>query len=149
MDRIPLDILNAATETAMLELQLGADVEDALRKALTSALVTHHRHVTAEIAERAARMAEELDDPDEDLYEDGPAALLWLAQMLHDMLPADPAVYRPTVDDLIEVILYGTVAVADEGKGTWSIITADFQEIEFEGKTSHGLQVRLIKRDKK
>lgn len=147
MTPVPADILEAATTTAMLELQLGADIEDALRKALESALVTHERHVTSEIAERAAKMAEDLDEPGEDLYDDGPAALLWLAQVLQDMLPKDPSAYQPTVNDLIEVILYDTVIMGEPGTGKWAMITADFQNIEFTSKTSKGLQVRLIRRD--
>lgn len=147
MKAIPADILSAAVETAHLELQLGADIQSALRKALEAALATHERHVTSEIAERAMMMASEIEDPDADLFDDGPAALLWLAQVLQEMLPPDPGAYIPTVDDLIEVILTGTVVMHEPGSGHWSIITADFQEIEFDGKTSKGLQVRLIRRD--
>lgn len=145
MRPVPKDILDAATVTATLELQLGADIEDALRKALEAALITHERHLTSEWAERVAHMAEDIDDPEEDMYEDGPAALMWLARVLHDMLPADPEMYQPTVDDFIEVILYGTVVAGDPGH--WTVFTADFQEIEFTARTSKGLQVRLIRRD--
>jgi hypothetical protein len=149
MDRIPADILGAATETAMLELQIGADVEDAMRKGLESALGLHERHVLAETAERAVQMSEELEEDGyrDDLFDDGPAALLWLAQVLHDMLPPDPGLYVPTVDDLVEVILFGTVADHDPQTGVWTVMTADFQPIEFDGKTSKGLQVRLLRRD--
>lgn len=145
MKPVPAYILDSAVETATLELQLGADMPDALRKALESALATHEWHVTSEVAERAAQMAVELDDPEAELYDDGPAALLWLAQVLHSMLPPDPRVYQPTVDDFIEVILYGTVVVGEPGH--WSVITSDFQEVEFDSRTSKSLQVRLIRRD--
>lgn len=149
MDRIPADILTAATETAMLELQVGADVQEAILKGLESALGLHERHVLSEVAERAAQMSEKLEEDGchDDLFDDGPAALLWLAQVLHDMLPPDPGQYVPTVNDLVEVILFGTVADHDPKTGVWTVVTADFQPIEFDGKTSKGLQVRLLRRD--
>lgn len=90
MTPISDSLLAKAQETYRLELALGTDEPEALRKAIGSVLLAQAHQIMAEVADMAARMAEELDaGDDDDMATDGPAALLWLAQKLQDTLPKD------------------------------------------------------------
>lgn len=144
---IPKDVLDAAQEVARLEWELTEDATSALRKAITAALLQYERHVLGETSERAAKLAEELDiDEDDDMATDGPAALLMFARQLREELPPDPAGYVPTDDDLIELILVGTVVNGEPGSGRWSVITADFSSVEVDQKLAGQVMVRLLRR---
>lgn len=146
--QIPADILEAAAQTAALELQVDPDLLRAMHKGIMAALARHEQHVVRKISERAAKLAEELDiDDDDDMALDGPAALLMLAMQLREELPQeadDP--YRPAEDDLVELILTGTVILGDPGSGEWSVVTADFSKVDFTARSSQAVLVRLIRR---
>lgn len=148
MRPIPADILEAAHETTRLEFELHQDATEALRKGIAAALAKHERHVRMEDSERAAKLAEDLDvDTDDDLATDGVAALLTLARQLREELPPDEETgYVPTQDDLIELILVGTVVTGEPGSGRWSVITADFSSIDLDKRLSGQVMVRLIRR---
>lgn len=148
MRPIPLDVLDAAHETARLEFEISEDATRALRMAISAALVKYERHILTEISERAAKLAEELDiDPDDDMATDGPAALLLLARQLREELPPDEyGGYDPTADDLVELILVGTVMTGEPGSGRWSVITADFSSVDLDHSLSRQVMVRLIRR---
>lgn len=87
---LPPAILAGAEETYRLERSAGTEEAEARARAIVSALASQDRHTRADVAEMAARMAEELDDgDDDDMATDGPAALLWLVKTIQDTLPQD------------------------------------------------------------
>lgn len=150
-DRIPLAIMEAAHETWRLEHALGEDEKAALEASVRAALNAYQQQAMEEVAELATTLAQELDCAAEDteealMSEDGPAALLWLAKKLQEQLPPEGlGEYAPTTDDLVEVLLVGTVI--REQDGNWSVIAADFDgAFEFDVASSRALQVRLIHR---
>ena len=90
MTPLPPGVLAAAMETYRLELEHFAGHETALGRSIASALAAQDRATRAELAEMAAKLAEELDeDDDDDLFDDGPAALWWFAKAIMDTLPQD------------------------------------------------------------
>lgn len=156
-DFVPADILDAAKETYLLEIQLDSSPEDALTKALQSALAAHARQVVEETAELAERLAVEIDasgdghEVGESLVSDGPAALLWLARQLREKIPPDATEYTPHDDDLVEVVIPGTV-MRQPGSGSteWSLISADgMREYPFDQSIDTDLRVRIVYRSDK
>ncbi len=90
MRPVPFGILAAAVQTYNLEIGLGAEHDEAVKRAIESALTAWQLDVWDDAARKAIQMAEELDDSDDDdLATDGPAALLWLAREIQQTLPQD------------------------------------------------------------
>lgn len=99
------DVLNAALETYRIVSSLGLSTE-ALREALSSALVVHERQVITRVADIAEELARQ---------DGGPVGLHWFAARLRkDLHPlANAQKYTPGNGDLVEVILTGQVRVFD------------------------------------
>lgn len=157
-DFVPADILDAAKQTYLLEIQLDSDPEAALEKALQAGLTAHARQVVVETAELAERLAVELDasggddltEEGEYLATDGPAALLWLSRQLREKIPpeGETHAYTPHDDDLVEVTIPGTVMKQPgSGEGDWSLISDDgMREYAFSQAIDTDLRVRVIVR---
>ncbi len=86
---VPGDILAAAEETCLLELAAGASESIARLRAIGAALAAQDLRTRAEMVQQIIRLAEQLDDDDDDLACDGPAALLWFARAIQETLPQD------------------------------------------------------------
>jgi hypothetical protein len=68
----------------------GISQEEALTKAIKAAVIADRRGYIQTVRDDILEKAEELDDDAEnDMFEDGPAALLWYAKILDDLLPPE------------------------------------------------------------
>ena len=80
----------AALETFELERTLGASEDAAIVKAVEAAVSTYRRSFIVGVRDDLLYKAEELDaDEDNDLNEDGPAALIWYAIGIDETLPPE------------------------------------------------------------
>jgi hypothetical protein len=87
---VPPAILAAAESTYRLELATRTGRAEAMARAISSALAMQDRHTRADVADMAARMAEDVDDGGlGDLADDGAAALWWLSRAIVETLPQD------------------------------------------------------------
>lgn len=90
--RREMSYLDAGIEAFYMaqELDTSLDLEGAVRAAIDCAVNTAQRGITRGTRDDILEKAEDLDDNEEsDLFEDGPAALLWYAKLLDDMLPPE------------------------------------------------------------
>ena len=89
MKQVPADILEAAKQAYELEVSSEYGHEEALRSAIMAALWKYKLQVVNELADYAAAMAVELDEPDSDysLAVDGPAAILWFVMEVKNTIP--------------------------------------------------------------
>lgn len=73
-----------------LEAQLGADDDEALRRAFRTAIHRAQQGFIMEVRDDILEQAETLDaDEESDLIEDGVASLIWYAIVLDEKLPPE------------------------------------------------------------
>jgi len=111
MVRTDEDIIKAAVETYRLEKLMDPDAK-AIDAALAAGLSHHERSVISRIADQAEELAEHLKTEDDPPFE-GIAVLEIFARDLRDQIPRQDR-YEPQDDDIVQVIITGTVTLYDE-----------------------------------
>jgi hypothetical protein len=123
------DLLRSAMETYHLELHLQDGLNpDALKKAISSALETHERAVLQRVATEAESFAIGMDAEENENPDFAVALRWWAHKILADLGPIphqDP--YQPVDDDVVEVILTGSVIVwnTDDPDGDYQFSIID------------------------
>lgn len=85
-----MSAVDAAMEVFRMETALGATDDDALKSAIESAVAAAHRACMAIVRDDILMQSEALDaDEDNDLLDDGVAALIWYAIELDERLPPE------------------------------------------------------------
>jgi hypothetical protein len=80
----------AAKEAFGMELIAnGGNVESAVSACIEVAVATAHRDFVISIRDDILEKAEDLDASDNDMNDDGPAALIWYAILLDEILPPE------------------------------------------------------------
>lgn len=147
------DLLRAARETYDLELLLcdGLAV-DALDKAIAAALDTHERAVLLRMALRAEQFAVDMEAEQDPDNPDFAVALKWWASKIRSEFVGPAEVYRPQDDDVVEVMITGSVMQWMDDPGLspgdydWSVLD-DKTGREYFFETRRAPRVRVLSKN--
>lgn len=149
MYQVDEDIIKAAKETYDLETMLGLN-EDALEKALSSALSAYEPKISARIIAGIRAYADEMKNEGAEPEEFAP--LYAVALELEYALPAKVPDYSPVDGDIVTVALTGEFRVYEddcsEKHESYSVQDRNTgQEYYFEKRDIPKLDIRIISRD--
>lgn len=151
MYQVDEDIIKAAKETYDLETMLGLN-EDALEKALSSALSAYEPKISARIIAGIRAYADEMKNEGAEPEEFAP--LYAVALELEYALPAKVPDYSPVDGDIVTVALTGEFRIYEEecssghAHETYSVSDRNTgQEFFFEKRDLPKLDIKMISRD--